>query len=84
MRSVPLTSHGCRTMPGIWSLGNLWDSVLSAKAGQWSSKSNYLRSSAALDVTAVDCANNLWLDAVPSAHNEVPNSGASVPAWLSY
>ena len=67
---VPRTSPGLLTMPGIWPLGKplghfhtdegtLQDSKLNAKARKSSSKSNYLRSSAALDVSPADHLNPL-------------------------
>ena len=67
---MPRTSPGLLTMPGIRSLGKtlghfhtdegtLQDSKLNAKARKSSSKSNYLRSSAALDVSPVDHLNPL-------------------------
>lgn len=73
VRSVPLACHGRPAVPGVWSLGKplvgfhtdegiLQDSVLNAKEGQLASKSNYLRSSAALDVSPVDCSNNPLLE----------------------
>lgn len=79
-------------MPGIWSLGKplghfhtdegiLQDSILNAKASKSSSKSNYLRSSAALDMSPVDCSELLLESSLLSTQGSRQLWGLSI--WLN-